>query len=153
MARNKTEQYRLNKEAFDNVIGDPYALEEVVGHYVTLNTRSSIKVVGDLGVGKATGNPATPSAIDFFVDVEKAIYLGLIRFASGKREQVKRLWATFMNTYVVLDEAKDSFSANERKEVEQLIGQLFMDRRIHPVSLYFRTIRRRVNDGQRVCGR
>jgi hypothetical protein len=144
MARNKTEQFRLNKSAFDEVLGDPYGLEEVVGQYVTLNTRSTIRIANELGLGHGTTNPAKPSPIDFICDVEKAVRLGLTQYSRGDEDQFPTLLKTFIATYIT-EEATGIFDANERRDIEQIIGRILMDRGIAPVRRYFLTIRKKVN--------
>lgn len=143
MSRNKTEAFRLNKNAFDEVIGDPYGYEEKVGHYIVLNTRSSIRVVNNLGLGRSAINPAHPSSVDFFCDVEKTIMLGLTRYARGDKDEVPKLLRTFIATYI--SEEGEIFDSRERRDIEQIIGRLLMERHISPVSRYFRTIRRPSN--------
>ena len=141
--RNKTEQFRLNKSAFDEVIGDPFGLEETIGHYVTLNTQSVIKAVNELGLGHGTANPAKPSPVDFTCDVEKVIKLGLTRYMRGDKLAAAKLLRTFIATYIT-ESGTRIFSSNERRDIEQIIGRLLLERQISPVRLYFLTIRRRV---------
>jgi hypothetical protein len=147
MSRNKTELFRLNKNAFDEIIGDPTGYPEpITGQFLTFNTRSSIKTTtSDLGVGKGTSNPATPSVSDFCCDVENAVHLGLVQYARGDKQEAVKLLTIFLNTYIVEDEKRDSFDSKERRAIEQVIGRIFLQRRISPVRSYFLTIRRKVN--------
>ena len=143
MARTKTEQFRLNQGSFEEVIGNPYAHPEpIVGHYVVLNTKSTIRTVGDsIGLGQATLNSARPSPTDFIVDVEQAVRLGLVRYTRGDKKAAAKLLQIFIATYIT-EEGVEIFDSRERRDIEQIIGRLLMERHISPVARYFRTIRR-----------
>ena len=144
--KDRTELFRLNKSSFDEIIGDPYGWpESVIGQYTILNTRSSIRTTaGDLGLGQGTSNPASPSISDFCCDVEKSIHLGLIRHARGDKKKAASLLTVFLNTYIIEDESRETFDSKERRDIEQIIGRLFLQRKISPAKKYFTTQRKRV---------
>lgn len=145
MQLSREERFRLNKNSFDEIIGDPYAyMEPVTGHYTAVITSSKIRPVADWGSGKATPNAARPSPIDFCCDVERAVTLGLTRVAKGDKKRVAPLLRTFINTYITEDDTQEQFTAAERREIEQVIGRIFLDRNIAPVRKYFLTIRKKI---------
>ena len=129
------EQFRYNKIAFDDVIGDPFAKPEPIdGQFFTLSRRSTINVMdNNFDLGKGTRNAAQPSAIDFFCDVERAISDELT-----PAEAIK-----FRNTYV-WETVDDAFTPKERMNIEQRLGKLFRNRKLSPVTKYFKTIRQSI---------
>ena len=134
----KSELAARNKQAFDEIIGDPYAYPEPLnGLYYTLKTKSSITaaVISEQGQSKSPVNKAKPSSVDFFVDVEAAVRDGLEAFFG-----INTLDA-FVSTYITEDGSQDAFSQNERAGVEQAIGRLFVARKISPVNRYFTTVK------------
>jgi hypothetical protein len=127
------QQYALNKAAFEDVIGDPFAHPEPIqGQYITLRTRSSIMIAKNSDEGKATKNPATPNIIDFFCDVERIVKRVL---------KDEALFDKFMDTYIY-QTTEDAFTKEERSRLEQQIGKLFIAYKISPVAKYFKVIRK-----------
>jgi hypothetical protein len=128
-------EFLINKIAFDDVIGDPYAKPEPIdGQYFTLRRRSTIGVMdNNFDLGKGTRNAAQPSAIDFFCDVERTCHEALTDDEKTK----------FLNTYI-LEAADDVFTPKERMQIEQKLGKLFRQRKLSPVTKYFKTIRQSV---------
>jgi hypothetical protein len=129
------EQFRYNKIAFDDVIGDPFAKPEPIdGQFFTLSRRSTINVMdNNFDLGKGTRNAAQPSVIDFFCDVERAITDTLDEEGAQK----------FRDTYVTGDK-EDALTPKERMQIEQKLGKLFRNRKLSPVTKYFKTIRQSV---------
>lgn len=129
------EQFRYNKIAFDDVIGDPFAKPEPIdGQYFTLARRSTINVMdNNFDLGKGTRNAAQPSTIDFFCDVERTVEQALTSDEFTK----------FIDTYV-LEVADGEFTPKERMNIEQKLGKLFRNRKLSPVTKYFKTIRQSV---------
>lgn len=129
------EQFLFNKIAFDDVIGDPFAKPEPIdGQYFTLSRRSTINVMdNNFDLGKGTRNAAQPSVIDFFCDVERTIGDALT-----SEEKTK-----FFEVYV-LESRPDALTPKERMQIEQKLGKLFRNRKLSPVTKYFKTIRQSV---------
>jgi hypothetical protein len=131
----KAERARRNKEAFDQVIGDPYQVEPVVGHYLALQSQSSIQVQ-DLDKPQAGSvNQARPNIMDFLIDVDAAVADGLDQIGI-------QLGAKFNNTYRYEDDDKPKFTQDERAKLEQIIGRILIARSISPIGKYFQTIRK-----------
>jgi hypothetical protein len=130
----RADRFAENKAAFDDVIGDPYAYPEPIdGQYARYKQRSSIRVANnDFDSGHATPNTSRPSPLDFFCDVERAV-----EDALTDDEKVK-----FLQTYIW--EEGEAFSSQERIVIEQKVGQVLRDRKISPVTLYFRVVRQSV---------
>lgn len=133
------EEFKFNKMAFDDVIGDPFAIdregniEPRMGNYLKLQRRSSIQVSkNEFDMGKATGNSAQPNVNDFLCDVDHII---MIAFAGDSEILVK-----FQETYI-LESTDTAFTPKERSELEQKLGKLFRRHKLSPVSKYFTTIR------------
>lgn len=127
-------EFSYNKNAFDDVIGDPFAPEPIEGHYSKLQKRSDVRVaVNDFDIGKATRNTAQPNIMDFVCDVERLVDAGL----TG---DVKKIRA-FQKTYIT--EESVEFSTEERVTIEQSLGKLFRRYKLSPVSKYFQTIRQK----------
>lgn len=129
-------QARLNKIAFEDVVGDPFAKPEPVdGQYFLLARRSTINVMdNNFDLGKGTRNAAQPSVVDFYCDVDRA----LIDSLSTHELEL------FRDTYVT-EVRDDAFTPKERMQIEQKLGKLFRQRKLSPVSKYFKTIRQSVN--------
>lgn len=129
------EQFRYNKIAFDDVIGDPHAKPEPIdGQYFTLARRSTINVMdNNFDLGKGTRNAAQPSVIDFFCDVDRTISDAL-----SPEDKAK-----FIEVYV-LESNPDALTPKERMQIEQKLGKLFRNRKLSPVTKYFKTIRQSV---------
>lgn len=138
----KSERFRRNKQAFSEIVGDPYQVDPIQGHYAELKASSGVKVVGvDVTAATGTVNLARPCLSDFFCDVESAVEDGLNRFGQDWREpdQVKFI---FTNTYMIESSKYYVFNQQERAKLEQIIGNIFIARGISPVSKYFTTIRK-----------
>lgn len=129
------EEFRYNKVAFEDVIGDPYAKPEPIdGKYFTLARRSTINVMdNNFDLGKGTRNAAQPSVIDFFCDVDRTLTDTLTSAEMTK----------FMEVYV-LESNPDALTPKERLQIEQKLGKLFRNRKLSPVTKYFKTIRQSV---------
>lgn len=132
------EEFKLNKNAFDDVIGDPFKLEDheqVQGNYMKLQCKSSIRVANNnFDMGKATKNPAQPNIQDFLCDVERIIELGL---------GAAYIVANFYDTYIY-ESSETAFTPKERTALEQKLGRLFRTHKLSPVSKYFTTTRQSV---------
>jgi hypothetical protein len=132
-----------NKNAFDQVIGDPFAYPDPInGHYMRLKSVTSIRVQNLENESSGTGNAARPSVLDFFIDVENAICDGLEAWnhdyiAPGP---INVLVALFYNTYFY--ECDMQFAPTDRPSIEQHIGRILIARKISPPSTYFTTIRK-----------
>jgi hypothetical protein len=140
----KAERAARYKRAFDEVIGDPYAYPEPIeGHYSMLKRKSTISVVNPEPKSKAPVNKAKPTAIDFFIDVDKAILEGLEVFNQHDLAPVNdanKLIEVFNNTYFA--ESGTIFVQTDRANLEQIIGCIFVARHISPTTRYFTTIKR-----------
>lgn len=128
-------EFLYNKNAFNDVIGDPFALPEPIeGHYITLQKRSSVRVAdNDFDIGKATRNSAQPNVMDFLCDVESLIgnyFEGSLTFQQQ-----------FIRTYITEEET--CFDVKERVTIEQALGRYFRRYKLSPVSKYFQTIRQK----------
>lgn len=128
MDRNK-EQQRLNKEAFVEVLGNPYDVEEPQGWYNVLKQRSRVTAVSNSVEGKPTINPARPTPSDFFCDVEL-----LVEKSLPTSKQLTR----FINSYIL---GCELMSAAECFAIEQKLGKRLRRQHISPVVSYFKSIR------------
>lgn len=133
----QAEEFRENKIAFDDVIGDPTAIPEPIdGNYNTVRRRSSIKVAkNDFDESHGTANPARPNVIDFVCDVDNVVSAVI-----SNEDLLQR----FYNVFVYGDDPKE-LSQKERTMLEQRMGRLFRKRKISPVTRYFTAIRKREN--------
>lgn len=127
--------YAQYKRAFDEVMGDPFALEPIEGAYSQFKRRSAMRIaeVNDLGHGVV--NPARPLVNDFFCDVENAV-----RDAIPDDEERQTFWETYL-----LDEPL--LSQPERTRLELALGKKFIARRLVPVNRYFVVIRHKLPRG------
>jgi hypothetical protein len=133
-AQKRREQESRYKQAFDEVIGDPYALgEPLEGNYITLKCRSSVPAIDYDKEGTATPNAAKPSILDFAMDVEKAVRQGLYQLGYP----TSAFWKTYIDGY----HDDKLLTQGERTKLESKIGKIFLDNHISPVREYFRTIR------------
>jgi len=128
----RSEKWARNKKAFDEIIGDPYGLEPIQGHYGSLKSRSSISIAGSEQLSPSPVNKARPSAVDFFCDVDACI-------EDGMSTMYKGAFDTFVNTYIT--ETGPIFNQKERTKVEQLVGNILVERKIYPAARYFTTIK------------
>ena len=129
----RSRRWALNKMAFDEVIGDPYGYPEPIqGHYALLKSRSTISVGGTEQKSPSPVNQARPSVVDFFVDIDSAIEDGMSTIGD-------EALSVFLNTYMY--ETGKTFNQKERAKVEQLIGNILVERKIFPLRSYFTTIR------------
>lgn len=121
------------KQAFAEVFGDPYAEpEQRVGQYQTYKGRGLIQAMkNNFDEGKATRNPASPIAMDFFCDVDRVVSDTL---TEDERER-------FIDVYI---EESDEHSLNkqQRTDIEQRIGRVLREKGVSPVRKYFTTVRR-----------
>lgn len=128
----KSERFRLNKEAFNDVFGDPFAYPEPIdGAYNRLKRRSSMNVQRIVDEAAGTKNGAKPSVSDFFCDCERTID----ETVPDAEEQKK-----FVYTYIT-DEASQALTQQERTKLEQTVGARLRARKISPASKYFTVIR------------
>jgi hypothetical protein len=131
----RSKKWARNKSAFDEVIGDPYAYPEPIqGHYAMLKSRSSISVAGADQSSPSPVNRARPTAVDFFVDVDGVIEDAMTTIGDNAFD-------TFLNTYVYEDDSKSVFNQKERAKIEQLVGNILVERKISPTTKYFTTIK------------
>ncbi len=132
----KSERWSRNKRAFNEVIGDPYALHEPIeGHYSMLKGRSTIMIAGGETKSPSPVNQARPNVIDFIIDVDACVEDGM----STMDDVALRI---FIDTYITEDPDAVKFDQNQRNKVEQLIGNILVERKIYPVTKYFTTIRK-----------
>lgn len=129
----RSEKWHRNKMAFNEVIGDPYGFPEpIVGHYVEVQHKSSVSILDTSKQSSPSPmNKARPSAVDFCVDVDKAIEDGMDTYGEDLEK--------FINTYI--REEGYIFRQKERSKIEQIIGNILIQRRISPVAKYFTTIK------------
>lgn len=128
-------EFLYNKNAFNDVIGDPFAKEPIEGHYITLNKRSVIRVANNqFDVGKATRNTAQPNIMDFVCDVERVV--GDV--FDNDKQRISDFYTTYVTEEFIL------ISPADRIGIEQTIGKFFRRRKISPVSKYFTTLRNSV---------
>lgn len=154
------ERVAANKRAFDEIIGDPFSKEDIVGQYETLRSRGVVQAVDNAKVlehgGSFSGksaNMAQPNVIDFICDVDQVVLDGLLKYS--KTDSVSplllgRFWATYFDPHIMLE--ADKFNQNERAEIEQIIGQLLIARRISPAVKYFTAIRKKRQKDNREKG-
>lgn len=141
--RKQSERWMLNKKAFDEVIGDPYALPEPIeGHYATLKNRSSIIIGEPEQKSSSPVNQARPNVVDFTIDVENGIKDGLELYAKEFLFELPDVFDTFITTYITEGPKEECFNQRERADVEQIIGRILVTRSIYPTAKYFTTIRK-----------
>jgi hypothetical protein len=133
------QEFRYNKNAFDDVIGDPFAIPEPVwGNLDRMKKRSSIMVANnDFDSGHATRNTAQPSHTDFFCDVDHMISIA----CGGDKKEIERFEATY-----ITEESETLYTPKERQQIEQTLGKLFRKHGISPVTKYFKTIRQSIGE-------
>jgi len=134
----KSKNYRLNKQAFDQVI-DFYRkfIDAKLGSNGVLNPEQ----VGSGGGGSK--NPAKPTPLDFKSDVELVIKAKLPKFVTLRE---------FEKTYVQYDSEDEierevyaqKLLGDKRHSVEQRLGEEFVRRGIFPVQGkgYFHCLRK-----------
>ena len=129
----------VNREAFDEIMGDPLGADEIDGYYNTMRHRSILSATrSNFGEGAATINAARPNAIDFVVDVEAVIMKVL--------GDDPKLLHNFIQSYIMGTTEtlqKSLLTQTERGYLEQRLGRLFLAHGISPVIRYFTTVRRR----------
>ncbi len=140
--RSNIEEYNeeaaLNKAAFDDVIGDPFAFkngepEPIMGQYMRLQQRGSIQAMNNnFDLGKGTRNPAQPLVQDFLCDVDKIVQKAY--------ELDSDSYKKFLETYIYESEDKH-YTARDRMKIEQKLGRLFRKHKLSPVNRYFVTTR------------
>lgn len=132
----KAELAARYKNAFDEIIGDPFGHPEPIeGHYSLLKSRSGIFTVESERDSPSPVNQARPNQLDFFCDVDSAIDDGLAVFQKHHPDFGKALNVLFLGTYWF--ETGPMFNQKERAELEQMIGRILVARKISPVSRYF----------------
>lgn len=136
---SRSEIEAANRQAFIDVFGDPFAKPEPIpGQYQLLKSRGVVAAMkNNFDEGKATRNPARPSLMDFFCDVENLITRNLNSEHQGK----------FNEAY--LYEVEGALTNKERYGIEQKVGRLLRARKISPVSRYFKTVRQVINPGRK----
>lgn len=128
----------VNKQAFDDVIGDVFSKHEVDGHYRKLKHRSILSATkSSFGESKVTLHPAKPNSVEFCIDVENTIekILG----------DDPKLLEAFIDTYLLgteedIDNCK--ITQQERIYLEQRLGRAFLVHGISPVVRYFAVVKR-----------
>lgn len=129
---------RKHREAFEDVIGDPYTLESIEGNYIRFRFRSILSASrANIGEGQTTSNPCKPNTVDFCCDVERVIR-DVLPESDG-------LYQRFLDQYIHLNEPDNSISLDERNYLEQRMGRLFVVRGLSPVHKYFSVVKRRSN--------
>jgi len=143
--KDQSELWSRNKNAFDQIIGDPYSKPEPIeGHYATLKSRSSIAIAAPKETSSPEAvNEARPGIVDFFCDVEAAVQDGIKVFSRSWREGYAEALFVFMTTYITEDDGYYKFNQRERSKIEQIVGRIFVERNISPVRRYFTAIRRK----------
>jgi hypothetical protein len=129
--RKKSLKWAKNKEAFNEILGDPFAPEPIDGVYNLLHYSSTISSIeGTFGEAPGTIYAEKPSILDFFCDVDMAI---------SKIITNDTFKAKFYNTYIYMcdDEWPWGLDKTLRPKFEQLIGNEFLRRGISPVKRYF----------------
>jgi hypothetical protein len=131
------ERRNRNRTAFVEVLGDPGEekrnIEPVDGWYQTFKTRGTIAAMRNNFDQSATSrNPAAPSVLDFFCDVESSI-----KAALTDEELLNKFWKTF----VTGESTSEWLDPQLKDRLQQKIGRLFVKRRISPVHRYFISIR------------
>lgn len=122
-----------NKKAFDEILGDPYSEDNLEGWYNILKARSSIVTLA-FDDTHGTSNPARPTPLDFFCDVEAVIH---------KTIDDPILLDKFIQTYIIGEIGL--IETKQRAYLEQKIGSMFRSNkyRISPVKKYFIAVRQR----------
>lgn len=143
------ERTAKNKKAFDEIIGDPYSKHDIVGQYMTLRTRSSVKAVDNSienqAMGGSSGNAARPNVVDFICDVDSAVFDGLGKYCkhTGRNtfNEYVDMCEDFTSTYITQE--GEYIKQRQRAEIEQIIGQILIARKISPAVRYFTALRQR----------
>lgn len=132
----------VNKQAFNDILGNPFGKEDVEGHYNRLKHRSILSATKSaFDEGKVTIHPAKPNAIDYCCDVERVIERVLGDDPALMREFIK-VYITGSET----DIANSNLTQQERSYIEQKMGRLFLAHGISPATKYFSVIKRENND-------
>lgn len=133
------EAAKHNKEAFNDVFGDPFAInadrkrEPLEGNLARLRARSNIRVANnEFDLGQTTRNTAAPSMTDFFCDVDRVVNKC---FADDPSTLTK-----FTETYI-LEITETAFTPRERGRIEQKVGRMLRSHGICPVTKYFKPVR------------
>jgi hypothetical protein len=133
----KKKDWTKNKQAFDQILGDPFAPEPVDGIYNTLHNSSSISSIeGTFGEAEGTVDTSKPTVLDFFCDVDMVVDACINdRFIRDK----------FYWTYVFgyTDEPERTLPKGLRNSLEQQIGKVLLSRGIAPIKRYFTVTKRR----------
>jgi hypothetical protein len=128
----------VNKQAFNDVLGNPFGAEDVEGHYNRLRHRSILSATrNSFGEGEATIHPAKPNAIDFCCDVERVINKVL--------GDDPKLLSEFIKVYITGSEediTSSTLTQQERSYLEQRLGRMFLAQGISPVLRYFAIVER-----------
>jgi hypothetical protein len=132
----RSKKWQLNKRAFDEICGDPYGFPEPIqGHYAMLKGRSSISVITpEQKASPSAVNKAKPNIVDFCCDVDSCIEDAMSTMQDGALD-------VFINTYIVENDLHKTFDQKERAKVEQLVGNILVQRKIYPVVKYFTAVR------------
>lgn len=130
----------VNKQAMDDVLGDPYSKQDdKEGHYNRLKHRSILSATkSSFGESKVTLHPAKPNAVEFCLDVEL-----IIQKVIGDDPE---LLAEVIKTYITGTEddiQNSNITQQERVYLEQRLGKAFLVHGISPVVKYFAVIKRR----------
>lgn len=126
------ERFAENKQAFNDIFGDPFAQPEAIdGTYNRLKRRSVINVQQINDSVADTKNPAKPNIYDFFCDVE-----GIVDETITDMDVQK----SFVETYIT-EETTTALTPNERMKLEQDVGARLRAYKISPATRYFTVIR------------
>jgi DNA-binding phage protein len=134
---NRT-QHAKNRKAFEDILGDPFAMPDSIdGHYHRMKFRSLLMAAKfDFDEGTVTANSAKPTAVDFYCDVEL-----MVREVITDEESFMK----FIETYLTKPDGLTDLTAIERDFYEQRLGRMFRARGISPVAKYFTAIRQQVH--------
>jgi hypothetical protein len=131
------ERRNRNRKAFTVILGDAgdvsRNIEPIDGWYQIFKTRSTIAACKNNFDQSATSrNPAAPSVLDFFCDVESTIRAGV-----ADPKLLENVWATFITG----ESDSEWLTPAVRDVLAQRVGRLFVRRKLFPVHRYFISIR------------
>lgn len=145
------ERVAANKRAFDEIIGDPYSKHDLAGQYMAMRSRSSVKAVDNSIENQSTqgtsGNAARPNVVDFLCDVDCAIHDGVRKYAKQVLRDGTDVLEEFYKTYLTQD--GEFLLQRQRADIEQIVGQILIARKISPAIRYFTALRqRKITEGK-----
>lgn len=108
------------------------AFQEVIDAYEEKKFSSKVSIMDTSKDTHGTVNPATPTATDFFCDVDLQI-----KKVIKSQSMLNEFFETYIMHNIVLPKA-------DRNYVENELGKLFRQAKIWPVNKYFATIKGKV---------